>query len=208
MKPKVQRAQKKIVSLWSCPICTRLVTSDKQVCDVCTSDKEAIRTAAAEPTTHTAKDVASLFGNSLIGRDGMPVNASELAGKTVGLYFSASWCGPCRAFTPQLAPIYEGAKAANLPFEIVFVSADKDVEEFNEYFRSMPWKAVKYSDTPLRNQLSTQFGVSGIPTLIILDPRANVLTATGRADIATVGDAAIAAWCNQSSESSSSDASN
>lgn len=28
--------------------------------------------------------------------------------KTVGLYFSGSWCGPCQAFTPKLVDFYSG----------------------------------------------------------------------------------------------------
>jgi thiol-disulfide isomerase/thioredoxin len=196
-KPKVQRNQKKIVSLWSCPICTRLVTSDKQACDVCTSDKEAIRSVAPAAES-TSKDFASLFGNSLIGKDGVPANVADLAGKTVAVYFSAKWCAPCRAFTPQLASIYSGAVAANLPFEIVFVSADSDVEEFNEYFRTMPWQAVKYSDTETRKRLNALFEVQGIPTLVVLDSQGNLITSAGRNDLASRGDAAVAEWCNKS----------
>jgi thiol-disulfide isomerase/thioredoxin len=198
-KPKAQRQQKKIVSLWSCPVCTRLVTSDKAQCDVCTSDKEAIRTVATKPEPAVGKGFAALFGDSLMTQDGVPMHVSELTGKTVGLYFSGSWCGPCRAFTPQLSSIYAGARSASLPFEIVFVSADRSIEEFNEYYRTMPWKAVKYSDVELRKRLNSMFGVQGIPCLIVLDQHGNVLTATGREDIATVGDAAIPNWVAQGS---------
>merc|ERR1712166_292973 len=37
---------------------------------------------------------------------------TALAGKTVGLYFSAHWCGPCRGFTPELIKTYNAMKAA------------------------------------------------------------------------------------------------
>jgi nucleoredoxin len=43
----------------------------------------------------------------------------------IGLYFSASWCGPCKAFTPKLAACYKALKERGAPFEIVFISSDK-----------------------------------------------------------------------------------
>ena len=70
----------------------------------------------------------------------------EGSGKVVGLYFSAHWCPPCRAFTPQLIQWYNNVKKGSNgeKFEIVFLSSDKDKHEFEEYFHEMPWYAVPY----------------------------------------------------------------
>ncbi len=48
---------------------------------------------------------------------------ASLKGKMVGIYFSAHWCPPCRAFTPNLVKFRDKNKDE---FEIVFVSSDKD----------------------------------------------------------------------------------
>jgi thiol-disulfide isomerase/thioredoxin len=69
--------------------------------------------------------------------------------KYVGLYFCASWCPPSRkAFTPMLAEWYNNFKTTHAEadnFEIVFVSYDKNVEAFNDYYNeNMPWKALPY----------------------------------------------------------------
>jgi hypothetical protein len=48
-------------------------------------------------------DWSSLFGPTLVQREGGPVPTSELDGKYVFVYFSAHWCPPCRMFTPLLA---------------------------------------------------------------------------------------------------------
>ena len=61
---------------------------------------------------------------------------------SVGFYFSAHWCRPCRAFTPKLVEVYKEAQANSLPFRIVFVSSDFDEQSFNEYRSEMPWPAV------------------------------------------------------------------
>lgn len=52
----------------------------------------------------------------------------------LGLYFSASWCPPCQRFTPLLIDFYKIAKEVSPnDFEIVFISSDKNQEEFDEY---------------------------------------------------------------------------
>ena len=63
------------------------------------------------------------------------VATAGLAGKHVMVYFSAHWCPPCKQFTPLLAAAYKGWKDAGLPVEVVFVSSDKDGDEFSSYFR-------------------------------------------------------------------------
>ena len=61
----------------------------------------------------------------------------------VGLYFSAHWCGPCRGFTPRLVDFYKECKEAGKTFEVVFVSSDRNQEEFDGYFGEMPWLTLR-----------------------------------------------------------------
>lgn len=106
------------------------------------------------------------------------VKVDDLKGKKIGIYFSASWCGPCQRFTPNLVTVYnELLPKGN--FEVVFVSADEDEESFKEYFGKMPWTAVPFSDTVTRKQLDDLFNVRGIPHLVILDESGKVTTEDG-----------------------------
>ena len=59
--------------------------------------------------------------------EGDTVDVSELrgAGKTIGLYFSAHWCPPCKAFTPKLVETFGAVKAAGKQFEMIFISSDR-----------------------------------------------------------------------------------
>ena len=50
------------------------------------------------------------------------------------LSVSAHWCGPCKAFTPELAKAYTNAYK-NKGMEIVFVSSDRDEAAFKDYCR-------------------------------------------------------------------------
>ena len=81
----------------------------------------------------------------------------------VALYFSAHWCPPCRQFTPFLAQFYEAVQESSKKMEIIYVSSDKDEQQFKEYFSLMGFKAVPFDDD--RNGIKTFHGVRGIPTL-------------------------------------------
>lgn len=106
------------------------------------------------------------------------VKIDSLKGKKLGLYFSASWCGPCHRFTPVLAEAYEGLQAKG-DFEIVFVSADEDDEAFNKYFSNMPWLAIPFADSEKRDSLDELFKVRGIPNLVIIDEAGRVTSDSG-----------------------------
>jgi thiol-disulfide isomerase/thioredoxin len=62
-------------------------------------------------------------------------------------YYTASWCGPCHAYTPQLAKFYNENK--NSSFELVVVSLDRKEPAMNGYIKKkkMPWPALKFSET-------------------------------------------------------------
>lgn len=100
--------------------------------------------------------------------------------KTIGLYFSAHWCGPCRSFTPDLAAFYKKMKEKNKPFEIIFCSSDSDEKSFKEYFKEMPWMALPYKYRTQKEALSERYGIRGIPSLVILDENFELITDNGR----------------------------
>jgi nucleoredoxin len=124
-----------------------------------------------------------LFAGRLVrleGQDTKPVDAAKLAGvKYYALYFSAAWCGPCRAFTPELVKAYAELKQAHPEFELVFVSADRSAAEMLGYMREdrMPWPAVKYD---LREPQVLGYSGPGIPCLVLVDAQGKVLADTFR----------------------------
>ncbi|OWM76066.1 hypothetical protein CDL15_Pgr009711 [Punica granatum] len=127
-------------------------------------------------------DIVSLLSSPdrdfLVLNNGDQVKIDALKGKKVGLYFSASWCGPCHRFTPVLAEVYKELRAKG-DFEVVFVSADEDDESFNEYFSEMPWLAIPFSDSGKRDGLDALFEVRGIPHLVIIDEIGRVTSDSG-----------------------------
>ncbi|XP_047307657.1 probable nucleoredoxin 1 [Impatiens glandulifera] len=114
----------------------------------------------------------------LIRNNGDQVKTDSLKGKKIGLYFSASWCPPCRRFTPSLVDLYNELSIKG-DFEIVFISKDRDDESFEGYFSKMPWLAVPFSDSNGRKQLNELFKVKGIPFLVFLDDNGEIVTSDG-----------------------------
>ena len=72
-------------------------------------------------------------------------------------------------FTPKLRQTYLQVKAAGKDFEVVFCSFDRSQKDFEEYFGTMPWLAVPFDKSDVRNALGDMFNVSGIPTLLLMD---------------------------------------
>ncbi|TNV75366.1 hypothetical protein FGO68_gene7670 [Halteria grandinella] len=138
--------------------------------------------------------VEKIIGSAdIINRAGVTVSpATALAGKkAVGLYFSAHWCPPCKAFTPILGEACNDA--ASDEFAMIFVSFDQSMPQFFEYFGSMPenWLAFSLSDKR-REQLGQIFNVSGIPRLIILNAKTGaIINNDARAEVTQKGPEAI-----------------
>ncbi|WAQ95336.1 NXN-like protein [Mya arenaria] len=60
---------------------------------------------------------------------------------------------------------------------IVFISSDRDEASFKEYYKEMPWSALKFEDRANKEKLSGMFGVEGIPTFIVLDAKSGEVKA-------------------------------
>ncbi|KAI8528274.1 hypothetical protein RHMOL_Rhmol12G0137400 [Rhododendron molle] len=134
---------------------------------------------AEQSQQHDLRSILSCSDRDfLIRNNDDQVKIDNLKGKKVGLYFSASWCGPCRQFTPNLVEVYNELSPKG-DFEIVFVSADEDDEAFKGYFSKMPWLAIPFFDSNTRDRLDELFKVMGIPYLVILDENGKVMTEDG-----------------------------
>lgn len=99
-----------------------------------------------------------------------------------GLYFSAHWCGPCRGFTPKLINFYEVANKDKKQIEIFFVTSDRSEAEFNEYFGTMPWKAIPFGNEAIDN-LNDAFGIQGIPTFLVFNNEGKIIDDKARTTV-------------------------
>lgn len=123
---------------------------------------------------------SEIFGAELLGKDGVTKTEDALQNKKiVGIYFSSKRCLPCREFTPLLATVYEEMVEEHPEFEIVYVSSDKDDDEFTNYFHEMPWKALPFTCHDKRQELKDEY-TTLIPWLVFLNEKGEFLTEDGR----------------------------
>lgn len=131
----------------------------------------------------------SLLPERLVQRGaGEVATATALAGaEFVCLYFSASWCPPCRAFTPELSEWVTSHAAAHKAI-FVFASNDKSAKEAAEYWgehQSLPFM-IRFEDGKAVSRLGSLFKVEGIPSLVVLDAATGrVVNANARAALST-----------------------
>jgi len=135
-----------------------------------------------------------LVGTELMDANGNKVDVKSLQGKIIGLYFSAHWCGPCRQFTPKLV---EFRNANTKDFEVIFVSADRSAADQQNYMQDsgMKWPAVPYQ-SEWKAILKERFSIKGIPALIIVDGKGNLISAQGRSELSANSTTALAKWKN------------
>jgi nucleoredoxin len=143
-------------------------------------------TAAELPWSHVNANIFDLLGSGPIAtKDGKGLTAAQLKtpGSYFGVYFSAHWCPPCKAFTPKFAETYNNVVKAGKPFNCIFASWDREKAQFDEYYHEMPWATLPFDD-PRIKKLSGRFEVESIPTLIIFDSNGNIVSEKARGAVA------------------------
>jgi nucleoredoxin len=114
----------------------------------------------------------------LNGRALGEVAPDQLAGtKMYAIYYSASWCGPCRRFTPDLVAAYPEIKAKHPEFELIFVSNDRDEDSMRRYMieDKMPWLGLRFKESETNPTLN-RYQASGIPNLVFIDGNGRILS--------------------------------
>ena len=144
------------------------------------------------PTSKLKQGLAQMLPAQILDSKGQKVSRDKLAGKTVGFYFSAHWCPPCRKFTPQLVK-FRDSNQEN--FEVVFISGDRSPKDQMKYMKTTN---MKWYTLPLRskeaNALSRKYNVRGIPSLVIVDPDGKTLTTKGTTEVMRDAKGALQKW--------------
>jgi thiol-disulfide isomerase/thioredoxin len=116
--------------------------------------------------------------------DGNAFDQSTLAGKVVLIDFWATWCGPCVAEIPNVLEQYKKYHARG--FEVVGISLDQDRSALEKFVsdRKIPWPILfePAEGSGWQHPLATYYGISGIPTVILIGRDGNVISLNARGE--------------------------
>lgn len=91
------------------------------------------------------------------------------------LYFSASWCGPCKRFNPDFIAWYK-ANGGGKNVEVILVGSDDDTAGIKAYMKDqgMPWLAFEKAGKRF-DEIKAKYGGRGIPVVALLDENDNIV---------------------------------
>ena len=118
---------------------------------------------------HGQDDRASDF--TLNDLDGRSVRLSDYKGRTIVLYFMATWCPECRGAIPQLKEIYSSYNARGLVLLAINVMESKDkVAAFSRKY-NLPYPVLLDED----GKVYRSYGVGGVPVKALVDRNGRII---------------------------------
>ena len=165
--------QVKLVALKPAPT---LIQASPSQTDLVTRARER---AALEPDKRPSRIAEALRGLA-VDANGQPYAGGAFDhGAVFVLYFGASWCPPCRKFSPTLVKFIKENTAANPRMAVAMLNNDKEPAKMLGYMQSekMPFPAIPLAALQASYMLSSYAG-KGIPQLVVTDRNGKVLANT------------------------------
>jgi len=128
------------------------------------------------PADKRPSRIAAALKGKLVDSSGQAVSPNLEDTRIFALYYGASWCPPCRQFSPGFVKYIDQISAQNPKLTVVMMSNDKADAEMLKYMKSekMPWLAMPLAKLQ-RSPLFLGYTKGYIPQLVIVDRSGKIL---------------------------------
>jgi len=133
-------------------------------CSSQTATAPAVSASPENSGTAPVGSVAPPFTGT--GLDGAKISSADYAGKVLVLNFWATWCPPCRAETPDLIASYGKLHGDDVAFLGADTSEGPQVVRTFTSIRGVPYPTALGTAADYN-----AFGISALPTTIVIDPK-------------------------------------
>ncbi|MDD8019840.1 MAG: redoxin domain-containing protein [Acidobacteriota bacterium] len=133
----------------------------------------ALKVMKTDLTKKMINEAAAPF--ELKDLEGKDVKLSDYSGKVVILDFWATWCSPCLSSFPGMKKLVEEyQKTPDVAFVFVNCWQDEDNKEqvVKDFLEKNQYPFYVLMDTT--NTVTSAYGVSGIPTKFVIDPKGKI----------------------------------
>lgn len=112
--------------------------------------------------------------------------------KYLAIYFTASWCSPCRKFAPILDSFLDDHAEE---ISLLVASSDSEEKAFKSYISGKDWPFIDISDKETIAGLQKRFGIALLPSLVILNVETRKLVTTwGREAVSYNSESCVSDW--------------
>jgi thiol-disulfide isomerase/thioredoxin len=137
------------------------------------------------PAADSLKQTTPPAFQGMVDAKGQPYAGTAFAdAKIYVLYFSASWCPDCRAFSPKFVKFIRENSAANPHMATVMINDDEDPAKMLAYMQSenMPFPSIPLAAVRTNAALKAYAG-KYIPQVVVLDSNGKVLASNFENDV-------------------------
>ena len=129
----------------------------------------------------------------ILGNDFGPIKELDKAAAVLLLFTSARY-PPHEEFVDKLAKVYKEVNASRKVFEVVSVSVDETLTEFQDSVKSMEWPVIPFEKQRRIKRILEFYDVIYVPALILIDNSGQVVLKNCREDLERLGSNAVDFW--------------